>query len=106
MISGLCQGVIDNCVESQNSAKIKSFSNVSKQQLHSLHLLKVEVPLISEPNTRQHTNPCTRNTWDLNQTQKNFHTYIKEEIINFIATQERTNACHCTTSYYFTTSIM
>jgi hypothetical protein len=106
MISGLCQGVTKNCVESQKSTKIKSFSNVSKQQLHSLHLLKVEVPLIFEPNTRQHINPCTRNTWDLDQTQKNFHTYIKEEIINFNVTQERTNPCHFTTSHYFTTSIM
>jgi hypothetical protein len=73
---------------------------------HSLHFLKVEVPIIFEPNTRQHTNSCTRNTWDLDQTQKNFLIYIKEEIINFNCTQETANACHCTTSYYLTTSII
>lgn len=106
MISGFHQGVTDICVELQTNAKISSFSNVRNQHLHSLHLLKVEVPLTSEPNSRQHTNSCTRNTWDLDQTQKNFLTYIKGEIINFNFTQERTNACHRTTSSYLTTSII
>jgi hypothetical protein len=106
MISGFCKNAIDIYVESQKNAKISSFSNVSKQQLHSLNLLKVEVPLIFEPNSRQHTNSCTRNTWDLDQTQKNFLTYNKEEIINFNFIQEKTNACHYTTSYYMTTSVL
>jgi hypothetical protein len=66
----------------------------------------VEVPLIFEPTPGSTQIPAPGIHGTLTKNRKNYLTYIKEEIINFNFTQERTNACHCTISYYLTTSIM